>query len=75
MGSNESVSALLFATARQVAADQNLLSNGPNLQERRDAFRDELRGIIADMDKVDEIAREQFSLREQQRRAGRGASG
>lgn len=69
VGSNESVSALLFATARQVAADQNLLVNGPNLKERRNAFRDELRGIVADMDKVDEIAREQFYFREQQRRA------
>lgn len=69
VGSNESVSALLFATARQVAADQNLLVNGPDLKERRSAFRDELRGIVADMDKVDEIAREQFYFREQQRRA------
>jgi glycerol-3-phosphate O-acyltransferase len=69
VGSNESVSALLFATARQVAADQNLLVNGPDLKERRNAFRDELRGIVADMDKVDEIAREQFYFREQQRRA------
>lgn len=69
VGSNESVSALLFATARQVAADQNLLVNGPDLKERRNAFRDELRGIVADMDTVDEIAREQFYFREQQRRA------
>jgi glycerol-3-phosphate O-acyltransferase len=69
VGSNESVSALLFATARQVAADQNLLVSGPDLQERRNAFRDELRGIVADMDKVDEIAREQFYYRDKQRRA------
>ena len=52
-----------------MAADQNLLVNGPDLKERRNAFRDELRGIVADMDKVDEIAREQFYFREQQRRA------
>ncbi|OBG87509.1 glycerol-3-phosphate acyltransferase [Mycobacterium sp. E802] len=69
--SNESVSALLFATARQVAADQGLLTSGPDLRTRRDAFRDELRGIVADMDKVDEIAREQFYFREKQRRAQR----
>ncbi|MGW4100975.1 glycerol-3-phosphate 1-O-acyltransferase [Mycobacterium sp. NPDC004974] len=75
VGSNESVSALLFATARQVAADQNLLVDGPDLQPRRNAFRDELRGIVADMDKVDEIAREQFYVREQQRRAQRFLQG
>jgi len=75
VGSNESVSALLFATARQVAADQNLLVSDPSLQERRNAFRDELRGIVADMDKVDEIAREQFYVREQQRRAQRFLQG
>ncbi|MDH6194653.1 glycerol-3-phosphate O-acyltransferase [Mycobacterium frederiksbergense] len=62
--SNESVSALLFATARQVAADQNLLANGPDLKARRSAFREELRGIVADMNEVDAIAREQFNLRE-----------
>jgi glycerol-3-phosphate O-acyltransferase len=72
--SNESVSALLFATARQVAADQNLLVKGPDLQARRNAFRDELRGVVADMDKVDEIAREQFYIREKQRRVVRGPS-
>ncbi|WP_135456468.1 glycerol-3-phosphate 1-O-acyltransferase [Mycobacterium sp. DL99] len=75
VGSNESVSALLFATARQVAADQNLLVDGSDLQARRNAFRDELRGIVADMDKVDEIAREQFYVREQQRRAQRFLQG
>ncbi|OMC29604.1 glycerol-3-phosphate acyltransferase [Mycobacterium sp. GA-1841] len=69
--SNESVSALLFATARQVAADQDLLTTGPDLRARRDAFRDEMRGIVDDMDKVDEIAREQFYVREKQRRAQR----
>ncbi|MBU9765844.1 glycerol-3-phosphate 1-O-acyltransferase [Mycobacterium sp. TNTM28] len=73
--SNESVSALLFATARQVAADQDLLTSGPDLALRRSAFRDELRAIIADMDKVDEIAREQFYFREKARRAEREGSG
>ena len=42
--SNESVSALLFATARQVVADQDLLEPAADLVERRTAFRDELRG-------------------------------
>ena len=36
--SNESVSALLFATARQVAADQHLLEPAADLTERRKAF-------------------------------------
>ena len=67
--SNESVSALLFATARQVAADQHLLEPAADLDERRTAFRDELRGILGDMDKVEQIAREQFYAREMERRA------
>jgi glycerol-3-phosphate O-acyltransferase len=67
--SNESVSALLFATARQVVADQNLLTPAADLADRRIAFRDELRGILLDMDKVEQISREQFFAREVQRRA------
>ena len=58
--SNEAVSALLFATARQVAADQHLLEPAADLDERRTAFRDELRGVLRDMDKVERISREQF---------------
>ncbi|MDV3127727.1 glycerol-3-phosphate 1-O-acyltransferase [Mycobacterium sp. 21AC1] len=72
--SNESVSALLFATARQVVADQHLLAPGPDLKSRRVAFRDELRGVLADMDMVDRIAREQFVARERQRRVLRDES-
>lgn len=72
--SNESVSALLFATARQVAADQHLLEPAADLRERRAAFRDELRGILRDMDMVERIAREQFVAREIARRAQRRAS-
>ena len=68
MHSNESVSALLFATARQVAADQHLLEPAADLAERRTAFRDELRGILRDMDKVEQISREQFYAREIERR-------
>ena len=66
--SNESVSALLFATARQVAADQHLLETAADLVERRAAFLDELRAILDDMDKVEQIAREQFYDREMERR-------
>ncbi|KUH95812.1 glycerol-3-phosphate 1-O-acyltransferase [Mycobacterium sp. IS-1556] len=69
--SNESVSALLFATARQVVADQHLLEPAADLAERRTAFRDELRAILHDMDKVEQIAREQFYAREVERRAAR----
>jgi glycerol-3-phosphate O-acyltransferase len=67
--SNEAVSALLFATARQVIGDQHLLEPAADLSERRTAFRDELRGILGDMDKVEQLAREQFYEREMKRRA------
>ncbi|MBU3750731.1 MAG: glycerol-3-phosphate acyltransferase, partial [Mycobacterium sp.] len=60
----ESVSALLFATARQVAADQKLLEPAGDLRERRRAFLDELRGIIADMERIHLLSREQFYARE-----------
>jgi len=72
--SNEAVSALLFATARQVAADQHLLEPAADLDERRTAFRDELRGILGDMDTVEQISREQFYAREVARRIVRGQS-
>jgi glycerol-3-phosphate O-acyltransferase len=69
--STESVSALLFATARQVVADQGLLEAGPDLAERRAAFLEELRAILADMDRVNLISRGQFIERETQlRRSG-----
>jgi glycerol-3-phosphate O-acyltransferase len=67
--SNESVSALLFATARQVVADQKLLTPAADLDERRTAFRDELRAILRDMDKVEQFSREQFYAREVERRS------
>ncbi|HYJ54822.1 MAG TPA: glycerol-3-phosphate 1-O-acyltransferase [Mycobacterium sp.] len=72
--STESVSALLFTTARQVAADQKLLEPSgdlADLDDRRRAFRDELRGILADMDKVESYSREQFFARERSRRGMR----
>ncbi len=61
----ESVSALLFATARQVAADQDLLGRAPDLSERRAAFLTELRNILADVTAVEAAARKQFYAREQ----------
>ena len=55
--SNESVSTLLFATARQVVADQGLLTTPcADLRERRAAFRSELRGILVDLDTVERLA-------------------
>jgi glycerol-3-phosphate O-acyltransferase len=72
--SNEPASALLFATARQVAADQHLLEPVPELAERRTAFRNELRSVLNDFDHVARIARGQFVAREtevRQRQQGR----
>jgi glycerol-3-phosphate O-acyltransferase len=69
--STESVSALLFATARQVAADQDLLSPADDLDRRRKAFHAELCGILDDMDSVEQLARTQFGEREAQRRSER----
>jgi glycerol-3-phosphate O-acyltransferase len=71
----ESVSALLFATARQVAADQHLLEPGPDLSERREPFLRELRAILGDTDRLHMIARQQFIEREAaSRRSARGES-
>jgi glycerol-3-phosphate O-acyltransferase len=71
--SNESVSALLFATGRQVAVDQRLLESSPGLTERRQAFAAELRGILRDLDRVEKIAREHFFERDKSP-AGRPAA-
>jgi glycerol-3-phosphate O-acyltransferase len=70
--SSEPVSTLLFATARQVVADQHLLEPADDLAERRIAFRRELRSILGDFDHVAQIARDQFIAREvaARRRAG-----
>ncbi|GFG75281.1 glycerol-3-phosphate 1-O-acyltransferase [Mycobacterium botniense] len=62
--SSEPVSTLLFATARQVVADQHLLEPGAGLAERRIAFRRELRDVLRDFDHVAQIARKQFVARE-----------
>ncbi len=72
--SSEPVSALLFATARQVAADQQLLEAAPDLAERRIAFRRELKGILADFDHVAQIAANQFVSREIEARQPRQTS-
>lgn len=55
--STESISALLFATARRVAADQHLLEAGFDLAERRAAFCDELLQIMNDLDHIEEASR------------------
>jgi glycerol-3-phosphate O-acyltransferase len=71
--SNEPASALLFATARQVAADQHLLETAPDLTERRIAFRSELLRILKDFDHVARISRNQFVAREAEVRQGQQA--
>jgi glycerol-3-phosphate O-acyltransferase len=59
--SSESVSTLLFATAEQVAADQGLLDPATaDLGARRAAYESELRALLADLDTVERIDREQF---------------
>ena len=68
MRSAESVSALLFATARQVVADQNLLRRAPDLSERREAFLREIRGILADLNTVEKTAFSQYRKRERELR-------
>jgi glycerol-3-phosphate O-acyltransferase len=57
----ESVSTLLFKTARQVVADQGLLTPSTDLPQRRKAFQQELRNILRDIDHVYRIARLQFA--------------
>jgi glycerol-3-phosphate O-acyltransferase len=72
--SSESVSTLLFATARQVVADQDLIAPAADLAERRIAFRRELRDILRDFDYVERFARRQFVAREFKARQGRQES-
>lgn len=62
--SSESVSTLLFATARQVVEDQDLIAPAPDLADRRGAFLRELRDILQDFNYVGQIARDQFVARE-----------
>jgi glycerol-3-phosphate O-acyltransferase len=63
VASDESVSALLFVTARQVAADQDLVEGAPGIDERRTAFRAELREILGDIGEVERAAAGQFLAR------------
>ncbi len=69
--SSESVSTLLFATAYQVVVDQDLFAPAPDLAERRNAFRGELRDILRDSGYVGRIARNQFVARETKARQER----
>ncbi|HEV7360903.1 MAG TPA: glycerol-3-phosphate acyltransferase, partial [Mycobacterium sp.] len=71
--SSESVSTLLFATARQVVADQDLIAAAADLADRRNAFRRELRAILRDCGYVEQVARNQFVAREFQARQERTA--
>jgi glycerol-3-phosphate O-acyltransferase len=66
--SSESVSTLLFATARQVVEDQDLIAPGADLAVRRGAFLKELRDILHDFNYVGQIARDQFVAREEKAR-------
>ncbi|WP_156685950.1 glycerol-3-phosphate 1-O-acyltransferase [Mycobacterium sp. Marseille-P9652] len=69
--SSESVSTLLFATAYQVVADQDLIAPADDLAERRDAFKRELRDVLRDCDYIGRIARKQFVSRDMQARQRR----
>ena len=69
--SSESVSTLLFATACQVVADQQLLQSAPDVAKRRRAFRRELRHILMDSDHIAGIARDAFAVRDTEARRNR----
>jgi glycerol-3-phosphate O-acyltransferase len=58
--SDEAVSTLLFHTAKQVVADQDLVEPASDLSDRRLRFREELRGILRDVDHVERAAIDQF---------------
>jgi glycerol-3-phosphate O-acyltransferase len=54
--SSESVSALLFRTALQLARNRGLLEPGPDLAERRAAFLAELRDLVRRLDQIEDRA-------------------
>ena len=54
--SSESVSALLFQTALQLARNRGLLEPGPDLAERRAAFLAELRDLVRRLDHIEDLA-------------------
>lgn len=74
--SNESVSALLFTTARQVVADQKLLEAAPDLEERRTAFLAKLAGDPGGhgdrrLDRLDQVRRPRVASGASPRRRSR----
>ena len=54
--SSESVSALLFKTALQVAGNRGLLEPGDDLAARRAAFVAELRDLVRRLDQIEDLA-------------------
>ena len=58
--SSESVSALLFQTALQLAANRGLLEPGPDLAERRGAFLAELRDLVRRLDQIENLAIQRY---------------
>jgi glycerol-3-phosphate O-acyltransferase len=54
--SSESVSALLFQTALQLARNRGLLEPGPDLGSRRAAFLAELRDLVRRLDQIEDLA-------------------
>jgi glycerol-3-phosphate O-acyltransferase len=64
VGSSESVSTLLFATASQVATDNLLLEPSADLDSRRKDFHDELLAILDDIDRIELVAYKHFATRE-----------
>ena len=54
--SSESVSALLFQTALQLARNRGLFEPGPDLAERRAAFLAELRDLVRRLDQIENLA-------------------
>jgi glycerol-3-phosphate O-acyltransferase len=54
--SAESVSALLFQTALQLARNRGLLEPGPDLAARRAAFLAELRDLVRRLDRIEDLA-------------------
>ena len=54
--STEPVSALLFATALQLARNRGLFEPGAGLAERREAFLTELRHLVRRLDQIENLA-------------------
>ncbi|MCV7205689.1 hypothetical protein H7J71_27135 [Mycolicibacterium peregrinum] len=54
----------MFSTAYQVLEDQHLFDTAHDLARARTDFYQELRAILRDIDHVEQIAHEQFFIRE-----------